>query len=59
VGVTCSTHGDDKNAYKNTSRKFEGMIQLVKPRHMCEHNINMNFKRCGLGECGLDSTGSA
>jgi hypothetical protein len=58
VGGSCSTHGRGEKSVQGFGVKAEGKRPLGRPRRRWEGGIRMDLRDTGLGECGLDSTGS-
>jgi hypothetical protein len=50
--------GEERKVYKVLVGKPEGKRPLGRPRRRWEDGVRMDFREIGLGECGLDSTGS-
>jgi hypothetical protein len=44
MGKACSTHGENRNAYRGLVRKPEGKIPLGTPRRRWENNIKMDLR---------------
>jgi hypothetical protein len=51
MGRAGSTHGEERNAYRNLVEKPEGKILLRRPSHKAEDNYKMDLR---MGWYGLD-----
>jgi hypothetical protein len=47
MGMACSTHGENRNAYRILAGKPEGNRPLGRPRRRWEDNIKMDLREIG------------
>jgi hypothetical protein len=52
MGRACSTHGENRNAYRVLVEKPEGKKPQGRPRRRWEYNIKMDLREIGWG--GMD-----
>jgi hypothetical protein len=59
MGRACSMDGEIRNTYRVLAEKPQGKRQLIRSRHRCENNINMDFKEVGCENVdGINLAGS-